>query len=306
MIIPAGPMRLVPLHAALRGADDEPCTPSAEITVSYAPSALSLRWAKEKANALGPAAGPEAGPAARGFLGVADPTGRLRYAGLEVARAAKVLGAAGSSLVTGPAVRSGQVLTALAGATYAHFACHGVYSPQDPGYSGILLGGGDRLTVSDLRRSGALNARLVVASACQTAVADVARLPDEAIGLPTALLEAGAAGVIGTLWPVADLAAALLLSQYYDFLFPPPGRASPTPAAALAAAQVWLASLTAGELDRYLEDLLTAATILPDDQAAALAGVMARTRAGLALGYEETDRPFADPVFWAAFVLVGA
>jgi CHAT domain-containing protein len=32
---------------------------------------------------------------------------------------------------------------------------------------------------------------------------------------------------------------------------------------------------------------------------------MARTKAGLALGYAEADRPFADPVFWAAFVLVG-
>jgi CHAT domain-containing protein len=302
VIIPVGPMRLVPLHAALRGTDDEPCTPSAEITVSYAPSALSLRWAREKANALGLAAG----QAAHGFLGVADPTGRLRYAGLEVARAARAFEEGGSTVVTGPAVRSGQVLTSLAGATYAHFACHGVYSAQDPGYSGIVLGGGDRLTVSDLRRSGALNARLVVASACQTAVTDVARLPDEAIGLPTALLEAGAAGVIGTLWPVPDLPAALLLSQYYDFLFPPAGGTAPAPAAALAAAQVWLAGLAAGELGRYLDDLLTAATILPDQQAPALTALVAKAKASLALGYEATDRPFADPACWAAFVLVGA
>ncbi len=97
-------------------------------------------------------------------------------------------------------MRPEQVLNALAGATHVHFSCHGVYSPDAPTYSGIVLGAGHRISVSNFRQSGpGMTARLIVASACQTAVTDVARLPNEAIGLPSALLGAGAAAVLGTL-----------------------------------------------------------------------------------------------------------
>jgi hypothetical protein len=52
----------------------------------------------------------------------------------------------------------------------------------------------------------------------------VARLPDEAIGLPSALLGAGTAAVLGTLWPVDNLSTALLLSLYYACLLVPAGK----------------------------------------------------------------------------------
>ena len=59
------------------------------------------------------------------------------------------------------------------------------------------------------------NTRLVVMSACQTAITDFLKLPDEAIGLPAGCLQAGAEAVVGTLWPVNDLSAAILMIEFY-------------------------------------------------------------------------------------------
>jgi len=41
------------------------------------------------------------------------------------------------------------------------------------------------------------------------------QLPDEAIGLPTALMEAGAAGVVASLWSVADNSTAQLMAHFH-------------------------------------------------------------------------------------------
>ena len=89
------------------------------------------------------------------------------------------------------------------------------------------------------------NSRLVVLSACQTAVIDARRLPDEAIGLPAGLLQAGVPAVIGTLWSVDDLSTTLLMSRFYAYHRqgdPATGEGPLSPAAALRRAQAWLRS----------------------------------------------------------------
>jgi CHAT domain-containing protein len=58
--------------------------------------------------------------------------------------------------------------------------------------------------------------RLVVLSACETGLYGIDRDPDEFIGLPGTFTALGAAGVLGTLWPVADTATALLIARFYD------------------------------------------------------------------------------------------
>ena len=40
--------------------------------------------------------------------------------------------------------------------------------------------------------------------------------PDEFIGLPATFISLGAAGVLGTLWPVSDAATALLIGKFYE------------------------------------------------------------------------------------------
>jgi CHAT domain-containing protein len=53
-----------------------------------------------------------------------------------------------------------------------------------------------------------------VLAACETALVGT-RLPDEAIGLPTGLLQAGAAACIGSLWPVPQVSTAILMAFFY-------------------------------------------------------------------------------------------
>lgn len=80
---------------------------------------------------------------------------------------------------------------------------------------------------------------------------------DEALGLSTAFLAAGAAGVVATLWPVDDYSTALLMSRFYESLIETGSRPGHPhggdPAAALRAAQLWLRALTPEDEETYLD-----------------------------------------------------
>jgi hypothetical protein len=97
---------------------------------------------------------------------------------------------------------------------------------------------------------------------------------DEALTLASALLAAGAAGVVGTRWPVDDLAAAELTVAFHHFL----GREGARPADALRSAQLWM--LDRGR--RPLEDL-PAELAVP-----ATAGRLGRVRCWAAFAYQGT------------------
>lgn len=130
------------------------------------------------------------------------------------------------------------------------------------------------------------NVSLIVASACETAVYDVTRAPDEALGLPAGLLYAGATTVIGSLWSIFDQSTALIVSRFYanHFHGDPDDGEGPMPVArALARAQRWMRDASAEELHKFARDMQ-----LPD--LPALNG----------------DHPLAEhPSHWAAFVIVG-
>lgn len=120
-----------------------------------------------------------------------------------------------------------------------HLATYGVLNKQNPLFSFVELapGGGHdgRLEVHEVFGLR-LAADLVVLSACQTglgsgALADVPA-GDDWVGLTRAFLHAGAARVVATLWPVEDLATAVLMERFYERL-----AASDDPARALAVAQ---------------------------------------------------------------------
>jgi hypothetical protein len=93
-----------------------------------------------------------------------------------------------------------------------HVDCHGTADLGSPLQSAIQLGDGwlDLGRLLQLR----VRARLVVLAACETALVGT-RLPDEAIGLPTGLLQAGAAACIGSLWPVPQVSTAILMAFFY-------------------------------------------------------------------------------------------
>ena len=137
-----------------------------------------------------------------------------------------------------------------------HFACHGAADSHDPLDSHLRLADG-LLTIRDLLGQR-LQARLAVLAACETGV-PYAQLPDEAVSLPAALLEAGVPGVVGTLWPVEELPTLLLTTRFYDLWL---GHRLP-PAEALHHAQQWLRTSTLEDLKAYLHDNVSTAVRWP-------------------------------------------
>ena len=106
-----------------------------------------------------------------------------------------------------------------------HIATYGVLNKHNPMFSFVELApeGRDdgRLEVHELFGL-TLSARLVVLSACQTALGSgaFADVPpgDDWVGLVQGFLYAGAANVLATLWPVEDGATAVLMGRFYGEL----------------------------------------------------------------------------------------
>jgi CHAT domain-containing protein len=203
-----------------------------------------------------------------------------------------------STVMTGAAVERDKVIDALKDASHLHFACHGLSESADPLSSALYLGE-EKLMVRDLLFGGAAptNARLATLSACQSAIPDIARLPDEMIGLPLAFLQASVPGVVGTLWPVSDLSTAALMNRFYaEYL-----EQSAPPDEALSRAQRWLRDVTAAELAEYFR----VERSKPEaERVAPYETLSAAWRRFVAL--EPDTAPFRSPTYWAAFVYYGS
>lgn len=111
-------------------------------------------------------------------------------------------------------------LAALASTGVVHVAAHFTDDPENPWRSGVLLGDpgrdGSWLRVSELARVRT-RARLAVLAGCTSAGAHGRSLQGER-GLASAFLAAGAPAVVGTLWPVGDVASAEFVKRFYTAL----------------------------------------------------------------------------------------
>ena len=110
------------------------------------------------------------------------------------------------------------MLEALPRATRLHVAAHGLFDAGDPARSGVVLGGEDggceTLTLRELRALDLRALRLATLATCRSA--EHARLPGrERICLPTALHDAGARGVIASLWQVEDAPSVRVMEALY-------------------------------------------------------------------------------------------
>ena len=92
-----------------------------------------------------------------------------------------------------------------------HFAGHAIVNPRHPDLSLLLLAGGDgALYQHELYGLALPRAPVVILGACESA--SLAGNPGEGLSsLAQAFLSAGAAAVVGTLWPVRDDTAATLM-----------------------------------------------------------------------------------------------
>jgi CHAT domain-containing protein len=96
-----------------------------------------------------------------------------------------------------------------------HLACHGYFDAADPLASGVILADGV-MTARDWLVLP-LHADLVTLSACETGQQQV-RQGDELVGLARALLQAGSAGVLLTLWRVYSDSTADWMGRFYAAL----------------------------------------------------------------------------------------
>lgn len=272
-LVPLGLLGLLPLHAAS----------DTGVAFSYSPNAHTLTVARDRAHKLEPLS----------LVAVNSPDDKSEFSSAEIQAAFQHFSQDRRLHLAGGRATSEAVCEALE--TYAvwHFSTHGWAGWQEPLSGGLLLANDEHLSLRDIF-SLEVEARLAVLSACETGVVGT-DLPNEVIGLPTGLLQAGVAGVIGSLWAVDDFSTAVLMSQFYENWL---GKGE-DPDRALHTAQQWLRKVRNEELVTYFKQGL------PEFGRHKLPKKLAD------IGYRQSAlrkadaRPFSHPFYWAGFYYAG-
>lgn len=203
------------------------------------------------------------------------------------------------------------LLHALRCAKVLDLSCHGMVQIDNFLQSSLYLAMNQRLTLADILgwEQDIQGIRLLILSACQTAIPDVSGAVDEVRSLTSALLQAGVRAVLAPLWLVDDRATYLLMTRFAQEWFP--RIQFEGPATALARAQRWLRTVTNRELQQWE---ITTDIQLPE---VSLSSCLTTRRYGIdADQAQELIRqtakensleacPYADPAYWAGFQVVG-
>ena len=202
-LVPAGLLGLMPLHAiAWSGASGNQRCLVDVFDVTFAPSAQLQAACRQRA--IQRASDPVR------FVGIANPLPHpnpLPGAELEIELIQRVQTGDCLTLKREEATKQ-RVVEALPSATHVHFACHAGARFFDPQLSAALsLSNEEELSALEVARLE-IPARLVVASACETGVLQGYDEVDESLGLASAFIATGAAGVVDGAYrattPVSD------------------------------------------------------------------------------------------------------
>ncbi|MFA5508295.1 MAG: CHAT domain-containing protein [Vulcanimicrobiota bacterium] len=147
-----------------------------------------------------------------GLHALGNPDGSLPSAELEVELIAEMV--TDSEVATGPEADQDFVDSFDHG--IMHFATHGVVNYRKPHSSYLLLAGGEQLAAREIAEGSWKEAQLVVLSACNTGISNVDFVGHRS--LAGAFLKSGAPAVLGTLWPVDDLATQAFMTHFYEAL----------------------------------------------------------------------------------------
>jgi tetratricopeptide (TPR) repeat protein len=200
MMLP-GRLSPIPLHAAPTGTDRVFLD---DWIVSYTPDPRTLITSKFKSLAR-----MRATPS---LLAVTNPTGDLPLKsnpGWDLFASDRR-----HALVKEEATRDA-VLASLPGFSHLSFYCHGSWNASAPDESALIMADLP-LTVADFRNVDLSAGRLAVLAACETGLSDWKDVPDEFIGLPAALLEAGIPCIVASLWPVEASATQWLVERFFS------------------------------------------------------------------------------------------
>lgn len=293
-LIPCGLLGLLPLHAAWTEDQTQPTQRRYALdqrTFSYSPNARALNSARAISTRT----------SSNTLLAVNEPSPvnapALPNAAFEVQMAASTF--ANSQILEHEHATREALLQALPQYDVVHFACHGYASLAKPLNSGLKMAQDHLLTPRTLLMQRLPGARLAVLSACETGLSG-GKLLDEVMGLPTGLLQAGFAGVIASLWSVADLSTAMLMIRFYTLW----RHDKLEPSDALCQAQKWLRDTTNGQKERYFRTVLTkfaADSTLPKVMPIHVAEALWQQLFLHAPG----ERDYQHPFHWAAFQYTG-
>ena len=286
-ILPNGPIGHLPLASANGSADEEPLLE--QHSISFVPSLTSLHRAHKR---------PSAEPL--GTIAIcSNPTRGPQSTGLEERAVSSFFPDNRVISVSSPDLTKQSILTALSQSRIWHFASHGRFVREDPSKSGVQLPDGEWLTMQEIVESPDLFAPdLVVLSACETGLYGLKSLPNEFVGLPNAYLQAGARGVLATLWPVKSDPTALVLSKFYECLI----HQGLGPAEAIRRAQLWLKEAETDELITLLETMVDEG-IAEVDEVSQVCGRLQRFQEKHA--GEFGSKPFRSAAYWGGFVYYG-
>jgi CHAT domain-containing protein len=154
----------------------------------------------------------------------------------------------------------------------------------------LLIAENRLLTLLDIQQLQLPGSRVIL-GACQSSL--MAERGGDWLGLTSAFLQAGAAQVMGTLWPVSEVASCLLMDRFWQALA---GR--PTdPLFALSQAQAEIRSLTPDDIRQSFAayQLPSPAREYVQDQLAALQNA-----------WPGAAHPLDHPYYWGPFILIGS
>jgi CHAT domain-containing protein/Flp pilus assembly protein TadD len=176
--------------------------------------------------------------------------------------------------------------------THLHFNGHANHNPDNPKQSELMLRGDDTLTLNTFRQSPYYPSQIVTLAACETGITNAQTITAEYVGWVSAFLSRDVPYVLSTLWTVHSEATALFMMQFYRQL-----QRHQSPVIAHHQAQQWLRHLSVDKLTRLYQ------TALPYPTGAVFDFIETEL---LNLGkMEKSTLPYADPYYWAAFILSG-
>ncbi|MGP4046190.1 CHAT domain-containing protein [Streptomyces sp. 2A115] len=314
VLIPCGRLAAFPLTSVLLD-DGRSVNESLQVSValnarSLTPRPLSSR--RDHLSALG------------------DPAGNLPWGEAEALALHRLAGHArlAADVRTHDAATRDWLLNALRTSRVVTASCHGSVDHDHVLASSLHLARRQNLLLGECL-DGELDLtglELLVLSACQTATLDWNGAPDEARNLAAAMVQAGARGVLGSLWAVDDRATYLLMVRFAQEWLPK--MTTQRPSWALARAQKWLRTVTNAELSTWEAGVPVSPPGTPPITAAARqaadlgldassVGIL-RGRGGrladgdaqlvirFAARHDNAEaRPYRDPFYWAGFQLLG-
>jgi CHAT domain-containing protein len=203
VLVPDGPLQVLPFEALRATADGPPLASRFEIATE--PSAgLWLRFRRAMR-----------APAQQPVLALADAS--LPWGRAEALAAVDALGG-GTALLGADASEHALKRLDLRSYGLIHFAAHAVVDDEKPERTAVRLppGAAEEDGLLQMREVSALDlsGRPVVLAACSSTQGTV--LPGEGVlGLGRAFFQAGASAVLGSLWPLRDEEAAAFFSAFY-------------------------------------------------------------------------------------------